>query len=146
MDSLYEYINKFNDQTEKKILLEASFADMNNSFEEKLLKSPGKKCPVDTSSCFSFRIIGDRVETNGPCMHDYLDKLYTVEDMSFERSSIQKTHKKNSRSSSTSLQSKENIIRISSCKDFLTLANSTSNFQLFDYQDCLKEIITIQSI
>ncbi|CAG9321528.1 unnamed protein product [Blepharisma stoltei] len=143
---LNEYVNKHN---HKDIASEMSFDISNNSIDGKRsVKSKSNKNNFEVNNLFGYSISGNTVDIVEPRMHDYLDSLYTVEEMSFERIELTDSFLDRKTKSNTSLQikSKENIIKISSSKDFMSIAHYCTNFKRFDYRDCMHEIVTIQSI
>lgn len=93
---------------------------------------------------FDFKVYGDTLSIQGG-IHDYLDNVVEINEMSFKRDSFSRRSYKLSKSTSNS-SFKPSLQTVNSKKHFQKLKSSVNNYKLFNYDDNIDSIIKIQKV
>ena len=146
-EQAFKKINEKSKESQKKIagkIAEASFDAFSPKNQIKFVRATSSKILNTTGALFDFTVHGEKPYTESG-IHEYLDPMVDINDMSFKKENLSKLSSKLSKSSST-MSIKEPFQTVQSKKHFRTLKSSASNFRLFNYDEHLSSIIAIQGL
>ena len=144
-----ENINKDINEKHSKISKDLASSIAEASFDAFSPKNTGKNIRAKSSKIislcdklFSYNVYGEELHVESG-LYEYLDNIANIDEMSFKKDNFSKSSSKlSSNTSTTSLRG--DLQTVQSKKHFKTLKSSVSNYKLFNYDDDIQSIITIQ--